>query len=83
MNSLDDVQAKMSALYDQVESGAVELKLADSLANIAGKYLKAEQLKFAKEVFRSQKPAPLTLADHQLLIAGENSTKQKVVARGG
>ena len=55
MNSLDDVQLKMSALYEQVESGAVELKLADSLANIAGKYLKAEQLKFAREVFRSNK----------------------------
>lgn len=56
MNSLDDVQSKMSALYEQVESGAVELKLADSLANIAGKYLKAEQLKFAREVFRSNRP---------------------------
>jgi hypothetical protein len=69
MNSLDDVQLKMSALYEQVESGAVELKLADSLANIAGKYLKAEQLKFAREVFRSNKPMQFPSAE-QLTIAG-------------
>lgn len=74
MNSLDDVQEKMSALYDQVESGAVELKLADSLANIAGKYLKAEQLKFAKEVFRSNKPLPFPSAQ-QLLVTGGKSKR--------
>jgi hypothetical protein len=72
MNSLDDVQVKMSALYEQVESGAVELKLADSLANIAGKYLKAEQLKFAREVFASNKPFP---SAQQLLVAGEKSKR--------
>jgi hypothetical protein len=75
MNSLDDVQQKMSALYEQVESGSVELKLADSLANIAGKYLKAEQLKFAREVFRSNKP-PMFPSAQQLLVAGEKSGKR-------
>lgn len=57
MKSLEDVQQKMSALYDQVESDQVDLKKADSLANIAGKYLKAEQIMFAKEVFRNNRPA--------------------------
>jgi hypothetical protein len=61
MKSLDEVQEKMAALYEQVESGAVERKVADSLANIAGKYLKAEQLKFAREVFgRKQSPPAIT-----------------------
>jgi hypothetical protein len=69
MKSLDDVQKKMSALYEQVESGAMELKQADSLANIAGKYLKAEQLKFAREVFCDGKlraPIPSFPSAHQL-----------------
>jgi hypothetical protein len=59
MKSLNDVQEKMSQLYSQVESGEVDLKKADSLANIAGKYLKAEQMIFAKEVFLSNKPTGL------------------------
>jgi hypothetical protein len=71
MKNLDDVQAKMSDLYTQVESGAMDLKQADSLANIAGKYLKAEQLKLAKEVFAANQPMPPRLIDNQLLIAGE------------
>lgn len=58
MKSLDDVQKKMASLYAQVESDEVDLKKADSLANIAGKYLKAEQLKLAKEVFASGKTQP-------------------------
>lgn len=60
MKSLDDVQAKMSTLYAQVDSGEIELKKADSLANIAGKYLKAEQLKLAREIFVSGQVVPLT-----------------------
>jgi len=41
----------MSILYDQVKGGEIELKAAAELANIAGKYLKAEQLKLAREIF--------------------------------
>lgn len=51
MRSLKDVQEKMATLYEQVESGELELKPADSLANIAGKWLKAEQLALAREIF--------------------------------
>lgn len=51
MKSMDDVKDDMSKLYDEVRAGSVELKHADTLANIAGKYLKAEQLQLAREIF--------------------------------
>ena len=49
--SLDDVKSDMSALYEALLAGAVDVKLASELANITGKYLKAEQLKLAREIF--------------------------------
>jgi hypothetical protein len=54
MKTLDDIKQDMSALYDQVRDGTTELKTASELANIAGKYLKAEQLNLAREIFSSQ-----------------------------
>jgi hypothetical protein len=54
MKTLDDVKLDMSTLYDEVSSGATELKTAAELANIAGKYLKAEQLQLAREIFMGQ-----------------------------
>jgi hypothetical protein len=51
MKSLDDIKLDMSELYDQVKLGTVEIKTAAELANIAGKYLKAEQLGLAREMF--------------------------------
>jgi hypothetical protein len=54
MKTLDDVKLDMSTLYDEVKSGATELKTAGELANIAGKYLKAEQLQLAREIFLGQ-----------------------------
>lgn len=53
MKTLEDIQQDMSDLYDQVRNGDTELKAASELANIAGKYLKAEQLKLAREIFTS------------------------------
>lgn len=49
--TLDDVKLDMSALYEELKAGSVEIKLAGELANITGKYLKAEQLKLAREIF--------------------------------
>jgi hypothetical protein len=43
----------MSELYDEVKNGTTELRTASELANIAGKYLKAEQIKLAREIFAS------------------------------
>jgi hypothetical protein len=57
MKTLSDIKSDMSALYDEVRDGACELKTASELANIAGKFLKAEQLELAKEVFLSGKAA--------------------------
>ncbi len=51
MKSLHDIKQDMSTLYDAVESGSTDLKVASELANIAGKYLKAEQLELAREIF--------------------------------
>lgn len=54
MKTLNDIKTDMSQLYDAVNSGATELKTAAELANIAGKYLKAEQLQLAREIFMGQ-----------------------------
>lgn len=53
VKTLDDVKADMSELYSEVREGTIELKLASELANITGKFLKAEQLKLAREIFIS------------------------------
>ena len=51
MKSLTDVKQDMSTLYDELRAGKIELKLAAELANVTGKFLKAEQLELAREVF--------------------------------
>jgi hypothetical protein len=62
MKTLNDIKQDMSDLYDQVKNGGVEIKTAAELANIAGKYLKAEQLQLARDIFikgmaRHEQPA--------------------------
>lgn len=52
---LDEVTTNMRSLYKEVYSGEMDLKKADSLANIAGKALKSEQLKLGREMFISEK----------------------------
>jgi hypothetical protein len=56
MKTLNDVKKDMSTLYDELRAGSVELKTASELANIAGKYLKAEQLDLATSIFLSGQP---------------------------
>ena len=56
MKTLNDIKADMSRLYDELQSGTCELKTASELANIAGKFLKAEQLDLAREIFLSNSP---------------------------
>ena len=51
MKTLKNIKTDLSALYDELQSGQIELKTASELANIAGKLLKAEQLDLAREVF--------------------------------
>ena len=54
--TLEDVKADMSWLYEQVKAGACDLKTAGELANITGKFLKAEQLELARAIFLSNNP---------------------------
>lgn len=58
MKDLNDVKTNMGLLYEEVRHGKTELKVAAELANIAGKYLKAEQLQLAREIFVHGKKAP-------------------------
>lgn len=52
---LGEVTANMRELYNGVNSRETDLKMADSLANIAGKILKAQQLILAREIFVQEK----------------------------
>lgn len=55
MKTMNDIKKDMSVLYEEVRSGSTDLKTASELANIAGKYLKAEQLQLAREIFVDDK----------------------------
>jgi len=54
MKTLDDIKNDMSTLYDELRAGKVERVDAAELANIAGKYLKAEQLQLARDIFEKE-----------------------------
>ena len=60
MKTLIDVKQDMSELYEAVKAGTVDLKTAGELANITGKFLKAEQLELATAVFLNR-PSTLVL----------------------
>lgn len=55
MKTMDDVKNEMGELYESVKSGKTELQIAAELANIAGKFLKAEQLQLGREIFTNEK----------------------------
>jgi hypothetical protein len=61
MKTLNDIKQDMSTLYDELRTGTIDIKLAGELANVAGKFLKAEQLELAKEVFLDTRAIPRTL----------------------
>lgn len=67
---LDEVTNDMRTLYKELRNGEVEIKLADSLANVAGKNLKSQQLKLANAIFaneiknRGALPLPPSAAKH-------------------
>mgnify|MGYP003432494415 CR=1 FL=1 len=56
MKTLSDIKQDMSDLYESLKNGEVDLKTAGELANISGKFLKAEQLDLATAIFLSGKP---------------------------
>jgi hypothetical protein len=51
MKTLTDIKQDMSDLYEAVKAGTVDLKTAGELANISGKFLKAEQLDWQRRCF--------------------------------
>ena len=53
MKTLNDIKQDMSELYEALKMGNVDIKIAGELANISGKFLKAEQLQLAKEIYLS------------------------------
>jgi len=55
MKTLDNIKQDMSTLYEALLAGTIDLKVASELANISGKFLKAEQLQLAREVFLDNK----------------------------
>lgn len=57
--TLDDVQADMSEIVEQLKADEIEIKKADAIVNATGKYLKAEQLKLAREVFETNRTVVL------------------------
>ena len=63
MKTLDNIKQDMSELYEELRSGKCELKTASELANIAGKFLKAEQLDLARDIFLAGKAKPLEIAE--------------------
>jgi len=68
MKTLNDIKADMSSLYDELQAGTCELKTASELANIAGKFLKAEQLDLAREIFMSGRPHAIPIEAPQKSI---------------
>ena len=54
MKTLNDIKADMSELYDSLKAGLTKREEAAELANIAGKFLKAEQLQLAKAMLEHQ-----------------------------
>jgi hypothetical protein len=67
MKTLNDIKNDMSDLYEQLKSGTTELKTASELANIAGKYLKAEQLDLAREIFMANQPKAIPSNDSKTI----------------
>lgn len=61
MKTLNDIKQDMSDLYEALLIGSVDLKVASELANISGKFLKAEQLQLAREVFVENRAKPLVI----------------------
>jgi len=51
VKTLSDIKQDMSDLYDSVRSGETDMKMADTLTNIAGKFVKADAMEFVRTVY--------------------------------
>ena len=73
MKTLADIKQDMSDLYDALILGEIDVKTASELANISGKYLKAEQLDLAREIFTRSIGMPVTISKLDDVDLIENS----------
>lgn len=61
MKTLIGIQEDLSVLYDAVQARRIDNRTANTLANIAGKYLIAYQLDFATKVFLNSQPKSISI----------------------
>ena len=61
MQTMQDIRNAMAKLYRDLESGEIDLKTASELANITGKFLKAEQLELARDIFLNNQHKPVVI----------------------
>jgi hypothetical protein len=54
--TLEDVQADLSAQYEAVKAGELDMSVSAEMTNIMGKFLKATALEFAREAFLAERP---------------------------
>ena len=62
---LSEVERDMKALYDRMVKKLLERADGDSLANVAGKRLKAVQLDLAEDIFTNDKLPGLRKLSHE------------------
>lgn len=60
MKNLNRIKSDMSELYEQLKTGEIDIKTASELANITGKFLKAEQLQLARDIFLNHQEKHIT-----------------------
>lgn len=60
MKNLNRIKSDMSELYEQLKTGEIDIKTASELANITGKFLKAEQLQLARDIFLNNQEKHIT-----------------------
>ena len=51
MKTLIDVKQDMSDLFELLKNNKIDIQTASEMANVTGKFLKAEQLILARDVF--------------------------------
>lgn len=73
MKSLNDIKQDMSTLYDELRAGSIDLKTAAELANVAGKFLKAEQLDLATSIFLDGKSNPIRSATPSIRLSSTDN----------
>lgn len=56
MKHVEELQKNLSDLYQSLKNGEVDCKTADSLANVAGKFINSVKLQLIYAELREEKP---------------------------